>query len=67
MEIHISKRQIKSDELFAKGLNKLSLNLRKDFFNGRFTIRKNDIKKIANYNIPDGSIDDVEHLKQLIN
>ena len=62
-----SKRQIKSDELFVKGLVKLSHSLRQDILNNRFKIRKNDIKKLANYNIPDGSIDDVEHLKQLIN
>ena len=67
MEFNVSKRQIKADELFGKGLDKLSQNLRKDFLIGRIRIRKNDIKKLANDKIPDGSIDDVEFLKQLIN
>ena len=62
-----SKRLIKATELFIKGLDKFSPSLRKDFLTGRIRIRKNDIKKLANYNIPDGSIDNVEHLKQLIN
>ena len=68
MSYVITKRQLKSTELFIKGLDKLSQPLRQSYLKGElFYIRKNDIKKLAKLEIPDGSIADKEQLEQLIN
>ena len=63
----VSKRAIKSDELFSKGLDKLSWDLRCNFLNERINIKKNDIKKLAYLDIIERSISNLEHLQALVN
>lgn len=45
--MQVSKRQQKADQEFAKGIDKLSWELRKDILDARILVKKTDIKKLS--------------------
>jgi hypothetical protein len=62
--MQVSNRQIKADQEFAKGIDKLSWELRKDILDARILVKKTDIKKLGKIEaIKDGSIKTIEQIQ----
>ena len=66
MKCRIKERQIKNDEMFAKGIAKLSTSLREEILSRRVIIRKKHIMKLSTFTIEDGSVNDLDALKLAI-
>lgn len=61
-QFNVTSRTIKNDGKYAEGLNKLSTELRNEVLQGKGKISKKEIQELANADIPDNSVRDLEKL-----